>query len=131
MLSVLSEKMAPYGILMDEICGRFPHLNKDEWLEDAMPQLRENMSEDEMLQILIQAAVEKTSVEEPDWQFAAAHLLAHCLYKEAAENRNYEASRKYGDLYTLIHTLTEKGLYGKYLLEHYSKAEIEELEAYL
>ncbi|MBA4543580.1 MULTISPECIES: ribonucleoside-diphosphate reductase subunit alpha [Thermoactinomyces] len=131
MLSVLPEKMAPYGALIDDICGRFPHLDKNEWLGDAAAQMRENMSEDEMLQTFIQAAVEKTSVEEPDWQFVASHLLAHYLYKKAAENRNYDADRKYGDLYVLIHTLTEKGLYGKYLLQHYSKSEIDELGAYL
>jgi ribonucleoside-diphosphate reductase alpha chain len=127
MLSVLNEKMTPFLPLMDEACARFPHLNRQQWLDDATVQLRENMTEKEVLQTIIQAAVEKTSVEEPDWQFVAAHLLVHSLYMEAAQNRGYDAKEKYGDFHALIHTLTEKGLYGTYLLEHYTKEEIDEL----
>lgn len=93
---------------MDEACRRFPHLNREEWLREAEAQLHENMTDKEVLQTIIRTTVEKTTAEEPDWQFVAAHLLAHELYMEAAENRSYPSARKYGGFYPLIHTLTEK-----------------------
>ncbi|SEN29422.1 ribonucleoside-diphosphate reductase subunit alpha [Lihuaxuella thermophila] len=123
--------LAPFVNLIEEACAGYPDLDPNQLLEEAGFQLRENMTEKEVLQTVIQAAVEKTSVEEPEWQFVAARLLAHALYQEAAANRNYDVSRKYGDLYALIHTLTEQGLYGTYLLESYNRAEISELGSYI
>ncbi|MRG27845.1 ribonucleoside-diphosphate reductase subunit alpha [Laceyella tengchongensis] len=131
MIDISVDKLTRYRGLIDDACARFTHLNKEQLIEDAAMQLRDNMSDKEVLQIVIQAAVEKTSVEEPDWQFVAAHLLAHGLYEEAAQNRGYKAQDKYGNLHALVHTLTEKGLYGKYLLERYTKAELDELEKYI
>lgn len=123
--------LEPFVNLIKEACAAYPDLDRNQLVEEAGFQLRENMTEKEVLQTVIQAAVEKTSVEEPEWQFVAARLLAHSLYQEAAANRNYDVSRKYGDLYALIHTLTEQGLYGKYLLESYNQAEIAELGSYI
>ncbi|KFZ40482.1 ribonucleotide-diphosphate reductase subunit alpha [Thermoactinomyces sp. Gus2-1] len=125
------DQISPFRNLMNEACRRFPHLDREEWLREAEAQLHENMTDKEVLQTIIRTTVEKTTAEEPDWQFVAAHLLAHELYMEAAENRGYPSSRKYGGFYPLIHTLTEKKLYGAYLLESYEENEINELEAYM
>lgn len=130
MLELLEEKWSPFKSLIEEACGRF-NLDGQSLIEDVKVQLRDSMSSQEVLQTIIQSAVEKTSVEETEWQFVASHLLAHYLYQEAAANRNYDPAQKYGDLYELIHTLTDKGLYGSYLLEHYTRDQIKELENYL
>src|SRR5690625_6470282 len=47
------------------------------------------------------------------------------LYNQAAYNRNYDVTLKYGDFYQLITTLIEKGIYSHLLIEKYSKNEIE------
>lgn len=127
----VKQEISPFVQLIEEACQAYPHLNKNQLIDEAKSQLRDNMSEKEVAQTVIQAAVEKTSVEEPDWQFVAARLLAHVLYREASQNRNYELSQKYGDLFELIHTLTDQGLYGKYLLASYEKEEIAELQQYI
>ncbi|MBA4495154.1 ribonucleoside-diphosphate reductase subunit alpha [Paenactinomyces guangxiensis] len=123
--------LAPFTDLLDEACAAYSHLDKEQLIAEAAWQLRENMKEKEILETIIQVAVEKTSVEEPDWQFVASRLLAHSLYLQAAQNRNYDVSRKYGSLYALLHTLTKQGLYGEYLLETYDQTEIVELESYI
>ncbi|WP_044642828.1 ribonucleoside-diphosphate reductase subunit alpha [Risungbinella massiliensis] len=124
-------KRTAYDALVREICSDYDQCNADDLLLEAEFQLRENMDDSEVLQAIIQVAVEKTSVEEPDWQFVAAHLLAFQLYQQAASNRGYEVDKKYGDLATLIQQLTAQKLYGTYLLQHYSLDDIRELQTYI
>jgi ribonucleoside-diphosphate reductase alpha chain len=112
-------------------CENYPQCDPLELEMDACIQFRNGMTTKEIQRIVMQTAVEKTSVENPDWQFVAARLLAYDLYKDAAINRGYRGHFGYGDFAQLIHTLTEKGLYGSYLLETYSDTEIAELGAYI
>ncbi|HEU5141044.1 MAG TPA: ribonucleoside-diphosphate reductase subunit alpha [Bacillales bacterium] len=93
-------------------------------------QINEHMTDKEKWQMLIRTASEKTSVEEPNWQFVAARLHLNVLYREAAKNRGC-SEQGYGSFYDLIVRLTEDGRYGGYILEHYSPAEIEELDYYI
>ncbi|MFC4770248.1 ribonucleotide reductase N-terminal alpha domain-containing protein [Effusibacillus consociatus] len=100
-------------------------------LETALlPHFKNNITTKEIQRTLIQVAVEKTSVEQPNWQFVAAKLLVYDLYKDAAIHRKYDHFG-YGDFYTLLVDLTEKGLYGSYILDNYSKDEVDELGAYI
>jgi ribonucleoside-diphosphate reductase alpha chain len=112
-------------------CESYPQCDPLELEMDACIQFRDGMTTKEIQRIVMQTAVEKTSVEQPDWQFVAARLLAYDLYKDAAINRGYRGHFGYGDFTALVHLLTEKGLYGSYLLETYSDAEIAELGAYI
>ncbi|HEY0827057.1 MAG TPA: ribonucleoside-diphosphate reductase subunit alpha, partial [Bacilli bacterium] len=72
----------------------------------------------------------KTSIEQPNWLYVAAKLLVYDLYKEAAIHRKY-GYFGYGDFYSLITYLTDKGQYGSYILDHYNRSEINELSAYI
>ena len=112
-------------------CAKYPACDPLELELDSHLQFRDGMTTKEIQRTVIQVAVEKTSVENPDWQFVAARLLAYDLYKDAAINRDYRGHFGYGDFSQLIHTLSEQGLYGSYLLETYSDAEIAELGAYI
>lgn len=109
---------------------------------DSKIQFRDKMTTKEIQKILIQTAIEKVISTEEDeygnlikktninWQYVAARLLIYDLYKEAAINRDYE-NFGYGDFYKLVVNLVEKNLYGKYILEHYTKDEIDELGKYI
>lgn len=112
-------------------CAKYPQCDPLELEMDAHLQFRDGMTTKEIQRTVIQVAVEKTSVEQPDWQYVAARLLAYDLYKDAAINRGYRGHFGYGDFVQLIHTLTDKGLYGSYLRETYSDEEIAELGAYI
>lgn len=102
-------------------------------LEQALlPQLKNRMHTKEIQRILIQTAVEKTSVREPAWDRVAAKLYIYDLYKEAAINRGYSKKQfGYGSFYKLLKMLTEKGLYGKYVLAGYKKSQVDELGSYI
>lgn len=86
------------------------------------------MNDKEVLDAVIRAASELTSKEAPDWEIIAARFLA---YKINLEIRQEEERYDIYDFKSKIRFLTEKGLYGAYILENYSSAEIDELEKYL
>lgn len=82
----------------------------------------------ELLAALTKAAVELTSPDAPKWEFIAARLLnlSFTLRLESELSR-----RGIHTLYDKLRYLTDEGLYGSYILEHYSRAEISEAEAFL
>ena len=91
--------------------------------------IRPNMEEREIRDCLIQVALELTSDTEPAWQYAASRLYVYKLYDEVKRDRKTNNQENpYENLYEFISELTEKGLYGKYILENYTKEEILELE---
>ena len=74
---------------------------------------RLGMTEDERAEALTKAAVELTTAEAPKWEFIAARLLNHSFRCRNA--REWEG-RGIGDLYGRLRYLTDKGLYGDYIL---------------
>jgi len=72
-------------------------------------------------------ALNRISMDEPNWTFLAAELYASDLYRQASASRGYEAQEKYGDFYRLVEKLSRIGIYSNDLLEAYSEAEIREL----
>jgi ribonucleoside-diphosphate reductase alpha chain len=116
--------------VIDFACEAYPGCDPLELETALLPLFRNGITTKEIQRLLIQVAAEKTSVEQPDWQYVAAKLLTYDLYKEAGLNRGY-THFGYGDFYKLIVDLTQKGLYGAYILEHYTREQIEELAAYI
>ncbi|MFI3258017.1 MAG: ribonucleotide reductase N-terminal alpha domain-containing protein, partial [Spirochaetales bacterium] len=86
---------------------------------------KSDMSEAESLAMLIKAAVELTTQEAPQWEFIAARLL---MIQFKARLEIELQAHAIASFYDKIHYLTEEGLYGSYILEHYSKKEIDEIE---
>ncbi|MBQ6657572.1 MAG: ribonucleoside-diphosphate reductase subunit alpha [Ottowia sp.] len=82
---------------------------------------KENMTPGEELNALIKAAVELTGNEDPRWEMIAARLLYHQL---SLNLRREEKKRGINDFYDKIKYLVDEGLYGAYILEHYSRDEI-------
>lgn len=90
--------------------------------------IRPNMNEKEIRKSLIQISLELTTEMEPKWQFVAAKLYMQNLYEDVKVQRGLtKEDDVYGDLYELVKELTNKGLYGKYILENYSEEDIREL----
>jgi ribonucleoside-diphosphate reductase alpha chain len=86
------------------------------------------MSEVDKLNALIKACVELTTIEAPDWEFIAARLL----YLQFSNNLDkYKVQFGFSTLYDKIRYLSENGLYGKYILNNYTKEEIEEAETFI
>lgn len=83
------------------------------------------MTPDERLSALIKAAVELTTQEAPNWEFIAARLLNFRL----AEKRAAVSGKQ--SFYEKLVYLTEEGLYGSYILESYSREEIDEAAGFI
>ena len=82
----------------------------------------------EGMEALIRSAAELTSKETPLWEFAAARLR-YCGFACEVEEQLKGLGIK--GLYEKISYLTEQGLYGDYILKHYSREEIIEAEGFL
>ena len=76
---------------------------------------------------LMYYALNKISMDQPNWTFIAAQAYLNELYDLAAKNRGYDPSHKYADFYALMKTLKEKGIYSVDLLDSYSEEEVGEL----
>ena len=86
------------------------------------------MTTDAKMEALTKAAVELTTVEAPKWEFIAARLLNHTFSKR---NASRWTERGVKGLYEKLRYLTDKGLYGDYILARYSREEIDTAEGFL
>lgn len=98
-------------------------------IESCVNIIRPSMSNDEIRNSVIQVSLELTTDSEPKWQYVAAKLYIDKLYDDIRKNRGLEeSSNVYGDFYSFISAMTERKLYGEYILSNYSKEDIDKLE---
>lgn len=86
------------------------------------------MKPQEKLAALIKVAVEMTTQEVPDWEFIAARLLS---FKREEEIKKVEEAEGILCLYDKLRFLADEKLYGEYILDAYSKEEIEEAATFM
>lgn len=102
---------------------------EDKLLDALNPIVRKDMNKREIRNSLIQVALELTTDMEPNWQYVAARAYTYELYDRVRSSRNLEDDKNlYQDYYEFIESLTERGLYGEYILKNYSREDILELE---
>ena len=102
---------------------------EDKLMEALKHIIRENMDDNEIRRSLIQVSLELTTDMEPNWQYVASKLYTYELYDKVKKIRAIESTDDlYKNYYEFIEELTDRNLYGKYILENYSKKEILELE---
>ena len=80
-----------------------------------------DMTFQDRLEALIKAAVELTAQDAPHWEYIAGRLLSFSLdlrLEEVAESAGLHS------FYDKVRYLTDEGLYGSYILENYTRAEI-------
>lgn len=86
---------------------------------------KEGLSDNQKLNLLITASCELTSQEAPSWEFIASmFLMKQFEIKLAQTLRTFNIN----SFYDKIVFLTKENLYGSYILEHYTKEEIDKLE---
>lgn len=87
-----------------------------------------SMNEEECYAALVKAAVELTTPEAPNWEFIASRLLNYSFQNNLTNVMNkYDVTC----LYEKIRYMCDKGLYGDYILTHYSRKEIDEAEGFI
>ena len=90
--------------------------------------LKSGMPRQEALGALVKAAVELTTQQAPKWEFIAARLLN---YKFELELQAELERRGIHTFYEKLRYLTDEGLYGTYILERYSREELEQAASFL
>lgn len=86
---------------------------------------------------IISTALENVEIDSPNWTYVAARELANSMYRDAAKNRGYDESLKYGDFYELVKELsTVQGTnvyptYKNEIIEAYTEDEIREIGSIL
>ncbi|MDG5787475.1 ribonucleoside-diphosphate reductase subunit alpha [Evansella sp. AB-P1] len=98
-----------------EMKEQFSYLNWDGW----------NSTKED--RDLLLGALERISMEEPDWTYIAARIRLKQLYHRVAGIRKITVASIYHSFYETITSLIDKGLYDPSLLETYSAEEIKEL----
>ena len=76
------------------------------------------------LELLTKSAAELTTQEEPKWEKIAGRLL---YYSFSRELRKTEENFGITSFYEKLRYLTDEGLYGRYILENYTKKEVEKI----
>lgn len=86
------------------------------------------MSLNERFYFLVKACVELTTKEAPRWEFIAARVYFLEYQRNLASQM---AQHGIDNLYEKIEYLTEEGLYGAYILQHYNREEILEAATFI
>lgn len=86
------------------------------------------MSLNERFYFLVKACVELTTKEAPRWEFIAARVYFLEYQRNLASQM---AQHGIDDLYEKVEYLTEEGLYGAYILQHYNREEILEAATFI
>ncbi|MCI7439585.1 MAG: ribonucleoside-diphosphate reductase subunit alpha [Coriobacteriaceae bacterium] len=87
-----------------------------------------SMSADERADALVRAAVELTTPEAPGWDRIAGRLLSLVAARRLARE---ERACGLDGLYDKIRYLTDQGLYGSYILERYTREEIDRAASWI
>ena len=85
--------------------------------------VKANDTRDEAMDAIIYAAAELSSEQAPKWEYIAARLLSIKFSTNLKEIEEADGIHSY---YDKISYLTNEGLYGDYILSHYSREELEE-----
>ncbi len=89
---------------------------------------KQEMTLNERLNILVKAAVELTTQEAPKWEYIAARIL---MLKFRIRLNVQLDQFQITSFYSKLKWLTAEELYGSYILESYSKEEIEQCESFI
>ena len=90
--------------------------------------LKPEMGESAKRAALTRAAAELTTQEAPHWEFIAARILMHDFSADLGRALDELQLHSY---YEKVRYLCERGLYGSYILEGYTKEELDEAETFL
>jgi len=90
--------------------------------------LKPEMSESGKRAALTRAAAELTTQEAPHWEFIAARLLMYDFMQDLARAQSELNLNGFSDK---VRYLCERGLYGAYILDNYTKEELDEAGTFL
>lgn len=85
---------------------------------------RKEIEADKLFDLIIRESNELIDKYNPHFTFLSASAMRRKLYKQASKERGFEYKKGYGDYYSLVYSLTEKGIYSDDLISAYTKEEL-------
>ncbi len=89
---------------------------------------KNGMGDEDEENALVRASVELTGPQSPSWEFIAARFMLHSFHRKLDARMN---ARNIISFYDKLRLLTDEGLYGRYILEGYSRKEIDEAYSFI
>ena len=113
---------------IDRVHAEFPQLDIDDYKAGVFGfvERKQAVGADDLVDHMIREAEARVDVTAPEWEFFAARLYLHRLYKRASRNRFYDVAQKYGSYVGLQESLADRNVYSNDILRAYSKEELEE-----
>jgi len=111
--------------VVEEACEGLTGVSSSQIEMNANIQFYDGMTTKDIQNVLVRSANDLITLEEPNYQFAAARLLSYDVRKEA--HGQYE----YVPLLKLILRNIRSGVYDKDILEKYNKTEIKKLNTWI
>lgn len=90
--------------------------------------LKPDMDVEERLDSLVRASVELTTQQAPRWEMIAGRLLAFQFHRQLAFDCK---NRGITTFYEKLRWMTDQDLYGAYILEHYTREEIDQVATFI
>ena len=111
--------------VVEHACEGLAGVSSSQIEMNANLQFYDGMSTNEIQEVLVRSANDLISLDNPNYQYAAARLLSYGLYKQV-----------FGEFLALpfkniINLNIERGLYDPAILESYTEEEIETLDSYI
>lgn len=88
--------------------------------------IKEHMTDEKKMEMLIKSAVELTTQESPKWEMIAGRLLYEQFYQKLNKSKK---DLNINTFYDKVKFLTDEGLYGSYILDSYSKEDLDKFES--
>ncbi|GEN47054.1 ribonucleoside-diphosphate reductase subunit alpha [Alkalibacillus haloalkaliphilus] len=118
---------------ISEVTKGYEHLTVANFEEKVMKavQSKDELTPEQITNELLLRGLENISPQEPGWTYVSANIYLKKLYKEAATNRGYVGTTKYGSYYELLNILSTQNIYSGEILNQYTKGEIDEAESFI
>ncbi len=92
---------------------------------------RSEIEAERLFDLIIREANDNISKDTPEYTYLSASALLRKIYKRASKERGFEYRKGYGDYYSFVIMMTEKGLYSEDIIRSYSEKELRQVGKFI
>lgn len=93
--------------------------------------LKESIEAEKLFDLIIRESNDNITKDTPQYTYLSASSLLRKLYKEASKERGFDYKKGYGDYYSFVFMMTEKGLYSDEIISAYSEEELRQAGSFI
>ena len=105
---------------------KFSETDIDELKNSVIDQvtLKDEIEANKLFDLIIRESNDNITKNTPHFTYLSASSLLRKLYKKASKERGFDYKKGYGDYYSLVLMMTEKGLYSDEIINSYTEKEL-------